>query len=308
MKKQIFIFLIITLMFSCKKNGSEEHEPPLNSAPKITSISADKTVLNSGESTNVFCAAHDDDGDQIEYNWSCDCGTFNVTSVSAVTWYAPTVYWQTTCKLTVTVSDSHHNDVDSKDLIITVLVPEPVVITKTLYPTDDSYVSSGVPDGNYGNEPNLYTGQVDYGGAGVSYYLSYLKFDVSSIPSDAQIEKAELILITSYNNTLIKPTGNTYIRWVPNSSWYEGNITYSNRPDPESTILTTIQDITFDVTSEQKFNIKYHFEDNFNSDSKYSLMVRTAFISTTYSFCGYYSKEAPGGSLRPNLYVEYTTK
>jgi len=308
--KVVYFYLFLSIALLVASTGcshSTEPSPISNAPPEIVSLSADKTTLYSGEFTLIICEANDPDGDKVSYNWISTGGSFNNTTSSSVIWYAPTVTSETDFKITVLINDSENSEVLSDYITITVLPKEPDILSLTLYPTDDAYVSSIRPENNYGGEKSLNTGQVDFGVSGVSNYYSYIKFDISSIPSNIEIINAEFILITGYNNTATKPTGDVYLFYVSNSDWDESSITYANRPTASDYVITINRDVIFDIVTEQRFDIEWHLDDYLYINSKYSLMVKTGSLSTTYDYAYFYSKEV-SKTYSPKLYIEYIEK
>jgi len=95
--------------------------------------------------------------------------------------------------------------------------PEKTQFEKLIYPSDDSWVGYPSPNANHGNEGNLY----NYS----NFQYSCLKFMLSEIPIGATIISAYLNLY--YGSVTNFTVGNIY-RITAN--WYEGTITYNNRP------------------------------------------------------------------------------
>lgn len=302
-KKTFFPLIILCLIISCSK----EKEPEIikNSLPEILSLNADRTTIYSMESSLITCDAYDPDNDDIEYFWSANGGSFNKTNLSTVSWTAPEVLYEDEYRITVVINDSKSSETVTKYIVITVLPILPEVHTVSLYPTDDSSVSSGSPDTNFGGEGSLSTGTVDFGSTELSFYYSYLNFDISSLPANITIEKAELILITGYSVSSTKPICDVNLYHVSNTNWSESSLTYSNRPTPSSTVITILRDVKFNIVSEQRLEVKYHLMDY--SGTNYSLMVHSYGVNgvTVNDYCYFYSKEV-SNSYSPKLYIEYT--
>ena len=93
----------------------------------------------------------------------------------------------------------------------------------------DDYISSAVPDSNYGTWNKLYVGT-----ASVSYYYrAYLQFDLSTIPADARITDADLKLY-QYNSI---GSGNFQIGLHKvTSNWEENTITCNLQPNSSSEV------------------------------------------------------------------------
>ena len=96
---------------------------------------------------------------------------------------------------------------------------EPVVLSETLsedgealateilFPVvADTFITSGLPDNNWGGDPNIRLGYNTFGNGGAERIL--LRFDFSSIPSNAQINWARFeILMTESNPSNDPPLG-----------------------------------------------------------------------------------------------------
>ncbi len=89
--------------------------------------------------------------------------------------------------------------------------------TNFLYitPTADSYVDSGNPTSNYGTSATLY--------AYLNSKFPYFKFDLSSIPEDANVVSAKFRFVN-------EATGNLNLYTVDSNTWDESTITNNNRP------------------------------------------------------------------------------
>lgn len=179
---------------------------------------------------------------------------------------------------------------------------DPKVFSSKIFPTDDACVCSGEPNKNFGSDSILYTGDPYIFSGGYIHYNSYLKFDISTIPSNAKLTKAELILHTMfYKNLTPGPQGDVNIYYISDTSWSESTITYSNKPYPvNNTAIAIRKTVTFNVISTIDIDIFSHLIDYFKTSSKYSLMVHT---DCSY-YCGFYSKERNA----PYLNIEYEVK
>jgi len=97
--------------------------------------------------------------------------------------------------------------------------------TIKIYPMDDAYVKSTEPDENYGSWYSLYVGTYWKDNANER---AYLKFDLSSIPTNARIISATLHAYT-YKGAYSVPV-NISVYEVTDDSWTEGTITWNNKP------------------------------------------------------------------------------
>ncbi len=118
-------------------------------------------------------------------------------------------------------------------------------------PTHDSYVDNSSPDKNYGSEDRIGVGS----SSGYANRI-FVKFDLSSVPEDANITQAELYLFSSSS------TGpEVRVHRVDNDNWSEDTITWNNKPEmgknitdyvllPEGTLYWTSWTVTDFVKNE----------------------------------------------------------
>jgi hypothetical protein len=99
--------------------------------------------------------------------------------------------------------------------------------TVTLTATEDSYVLSG-STANFGNDAVL---AVDNSPVTVSY----LKFDLSAYAGRTITAATLQVRCTTSGST-----GQQRVKFVPDDSWAEGTITFSNRPALDTTVLGTL--------------------------------------------------------------------
>jgi len=183
-------------------------------------------------------------------------------------------------------------------LLVLSLVPSTVfrvvsaaTTTIQIEPMDDAYVYQKYSDSNYGLKTYIWVGE--YGG----WEYGYLKFDLSNMPSNAEIVSARLCLY-SY-----KQYGSPKIEAHPiiDDSWDETVITWNNRPSYESDVLDTISiagsgtycwDVTSFVVSE------------FSGDK----LVSIALIPTNNDDAAFNSKEYDTNDIAklPHLEIVYT--
>lgn len=172
--------------------------------------------------------------------------------------------------------------------------------TTTVYSVADAYVNSSSPDTNYGDIDSLYVS------ANSEQDFTYVTFDLSSIPADANIISAKL-------KVYLSSTGGS-IYWLPadrigayycsDSSWTELGITWNNKAsfNPEPTDAWSFSII---------YSVKRYKTWNVTDD------VRTALPSGNLTeVLKFESKTGDGhaifqsreGDNRPKLEVEYSTK
>ena len=182
--------------------------------------------------------------------------------------------------------------------------------TVDLTSTDDSYIDSRFPTTNFGNSTTmqsrtyLYTVGGKGGGATYQYHRrSYVKFDLSSIPSDAVIYSATL--------TLTRNSGvSGSITWktkLVTSSWTEGGVTSNNRP----TISTLAADIVTTTPNAIGYDDDIDVKDMvqrmvYGQTSNYGWCVQVSNESYWgYSGGTFYTSEYTTADYRPNLEIKY---
>lgn len=189
-------------------------------------------------------------------------------------------------------------------LIFTVLFSLLLVIpngvsanTVTLNPTADAFVSSYYPTQNLGTGSTLYTGY-NLAGGGTQVYRSILvKFDLTSIPSNATVNSATLRLYLS-GSTGATPYDIKLWRYLGN--WSETTVTWSNQPGSTGTGIVT----SVDASSGYKtWTVKDVVKNWVNGTyGNYGLLV--SYNGTTAFEKAFSSRE--NGSNKPELVVDYT--
>ncbi len=107
-------------------------------------------------------------------------------------------------------------------------------VTTTLTPVADAYVRSrAYGNTNYGSDPSLI---LQNSGVPENIYQSYLRFDISTVPLNSSSVK--LRLYGNLDNTN-NPVITTQLFNVPGLTWQESDITNSNRPYAQTTVLAT---------------------------------------------------------------------
>lgn len=105
----------------------------------------------------------------------------------------------------------------------------------TLYPTADAYVNSSSSDTNYGSASSVYVS------ANAELDFIYVKFDLDSVPSDANILSASLdLLLVNTGGTIYGiPSDIIGAYYCSNNSWTEDGITWNNKPTPNASPTST---------------------------------------------------------------------
>jgi hypothetical protein len=182
-------------------------------------------------------------------------------------------------------------------VLLMVFFPATLAGAVTFSPTDDAYTSTASPDTTY----NSTTLQVYARPATPDYRRSYLKFDLSSIPSGEYITNAVLHLYHGSTQGYEDIDVRLYVfennDW---DSWTESTLTFNNRPNKTSygtsVALATIQ---------AGWN-QWGFTPSITSYSNDTLSLFLKLNSESVpTWAGFNSKEYPGTSLDP--YLEVTT-
>jgi hypothetical protein len=199
--------------------------------------------------------------------------------------------------------------VSSAFLVLTlVLVPKGVVAASTigssrmtLYAVADAYVNSSDPSANYGSESHLSVasnGEVE---------CAYVMFDLSSIPSDADVLSAEIMLYLENTGGEIYwfPADRIGVYYCSDNSWDELEIAYGNKPSFRPTPTGTWSfGLTYYVREYKSWDVTQDLKTALPS-GKLTELVK--FVTKTGSgYANFSSRE--GEKNKPKLQVEYATK
>ena len=169
--------------------------------------------------------------------------------------------------------------------------------TTTIYSVVDAYVNSSSPSMNYGYETDLYissNSEADY---------TYILFNLSSIPSGANIisAKLELYLEATGGEIYWYPADKIGAYYCSDNSWTELGITWNNKPsfnlEPTDTwsfsILYSVQDYkSWDITEDVRAALP---SGNLTEVLKFE-------SKTEYGYALFHSREETD---KPKLEVEY---
>ncbi|MBU4231696.1 MAG: DNRLRE domain-containing protein [Desulfobacterales bacterium] len=162
--------------------------------------------------------------------------------------------------------------------------------THQIYPTADACVFSGsAADKNYGTINDLY---VRIAGYPATYAYSFLKFDLSSMPSAEIITGVTLYAYCYSATTPITPT--IQLRPVSDTTWLETGITWNNQPPYGNLIVATLGTIGWKEWSIPVANLPE------------TGLVSFLLMTQTYGSSQFYSKES--ATNRPYLQVTTTVK
>ena len=74
---KILLILVATIMLlvpSCKASPENPVDQIANHLPVITSVKAERAAVLTSESCQIECIALDEDGDELNYEWSASKG------------------------------------------------------------------------------------------------------------------------------------------------------------------------------------------------------------------------------------------
>ncbi len=165
-------------------------------------------------------------------------------------------------------------------------------MTTTIYSVADAYVNSSSPDTNYGDMDYIYVKKNS------EQRFTYVKFDLSSIPSDANIISTKLKL---YLTDIGGYTGNINTYYCSNNSWTELEVTWNNKPDFSS-----------EATDENYFGmivfVNRYYSWDVTADIQEALSQGNLTEVITRKSSGYAKFQSKEGAHKPKLEVEYSTK
>ncbi|MFF2834271.1 DNRLRE domain-containing protein, partial [Cellulosimicrobium cellulans] len=102
-------------------------------------------------------------------------------------------------------------------------------ITLSLPPEKDAFVRESIPKLNYGSEQDMYVG---YNTNYHEIYRSFVGFDISSLPTNAEIKGAYFKFYNELNNSPIQKVEIYELA----ADWTEKGITWDNQPKPTDKI------------------------------------------------------------------------
>jgi len=181
---------------------------------------------------------------------------------------------------------------------------------------DDDYISEGAPNSNFGSSTVLHTRSTSLD------YQSYIKFNISSLPSDSEIEDSFLYFyFYFYNGTTIIVKAYE----CNNHTWDEGTITWNTKPSisnylDNKTILLDGEWYGFNVTSwiksefeNEDLNVSFNLQGGGNDDytlfrsKEYSTISQRPYLNITYRIKNYCYQETANistscGGLNTGIY------
>ena len=168
------------------------------------------------------------------------------------------------------------------------------MINTTIYSTADSYVSSNLPDNNFGDTVTLLIKtQTAFNCRG------FLKFDLSGLSALAVISLAKLRMNCSSISNLLVDVTDIQARGVADDTWEELAVTWNNQKaygDVEDTKVPAVGWVEWDVTSFVKAQ--------FAGDKTVSICLRC--VQESYDGSNRYAVfSSREGASKPELYIEY---
>ncbi|MBL7959178.1 choice-of-anchor D domain-containing protein, partial [bacterium] len=185
------------------------------------------------------------------------------------------------------------------------LVKPVTPVTIVIYPEADARVSAVNPTTNYGSDPRIYVF-----GSNTNYQNNeshgYLRFDLSSIPADADVTQATFQIANS-DGFAYNYDPNDYLHFVSDDSWNEAAITWNTRPavtNPPAASWFAWMAGTYDYTFSATSNVlRDSVRNQRQADGKISFNVNNG-AGAYYN--NYYSREgAPDNARRPQLIITY---
>lgn len=164
----------------------------------------------------------------------------------------------------------------------------------SITPIADSYVSSLSPDTNYGGGSTVFSYNYQNEFVTPQYYNTWLKFDLSGIPSEATINSIILRLRTF----VVVATNKVGVFLSDDTSWKEMEITWNSQPSLSNGQSLQILDIASSNT-----NYDFNLTTALKGKSIVSLVLKTLQPTGLIQFAQFYSREGAHG---PRLIVNYT--
>jgi len=173
----------------------------------------------------------------------------------------------------------------------------------TLTAIDDTYVNSveGNVDSNYGAAYFLRVSKWQFSST-VYERLTWLKFDLSSVPDGVVVDVATLQLHTS---TVVE-TYTVYAHSCSVSSWTELTLTYSNKPSFNPTSMSSTVILAGTPTKWYNWNVIDAVRNSLNNEANLvTIVLRETTIRGLLSFVSFDSKEEGNGAHAPKLIVHW---
>lgn len=178
-----------------------------------------------------------------------------------------------------------------------------MVTTVDLSPVDDSGVWADFPDSNYGSDLEL---RVSHS----RISIAYLKFDLSSIPTDSVIQAARLKLYAKtyvwwgkHGHPEVQPT--IRVHSVLNNEWAEKTIIFKNAPPITEAHLDS--QVIKSEDAEYSFDVKAFVEDQWAKGEKIVSLALTALQADSF-LSGIRVASKEDSPKAPRLQISYEPK
>jgi len=232
----ILLFFLLSIISSCDKKSPTK---PKNSPPKIQSISANPTKVQTNGISILSVVATDADKDKLSYSWSSNFGEFpEGINNSSVRWKAPDTTGNYNCS--VVVSDGKDIALDS----IKVNVEKPPILSITPIILD------------FGDTTNTMTFQINNKGTGTINWSATTDSNWLSIaPKNGSITTETQTVIVLVNRTGLNPGAYRAIIQVTSNG---GNIDVTVQMQVPSNPLLSVKPQLLDfgeLKSEMKITI-----------------------------------------------------
>ena len=183
--------------------------------------------------------------------------------------------------------------------------------SRVLYALADSYIESEMPSKNFGGDIVIKTGEIYDPGRRDDSFRGFVKFDISSIPSNARIDNAVFSLMSIITASSIQPIATVFLDKVLLNNWTESGLTYNNSP------------VSFEFISSRREEISGRFHDwNLTLTTRewltgyrpnYGLSIKSLDIDDGFggvsSPIGFFSKEVASQvgqpTCAPSLTIDY---
>lgn len=171
----------------------------------------------------------------------------------------------------------------------------------TLYAIEDAQTNSRLPSVNYGSTTTMAISR----NALSSFTRSFLKFDLSTIPSDAVITSAIVRMTPSGVDNLTATNSTELFLDVCNTTWGEGTLNHASNIS-NNTLFATVTTSNL-VNSKREFQVRDHVQAMVERRlPNYGWRIRLNDEVTANNFgATYYTKEDATLSNRPQLVIQY---
>jgi hypothetical protein len=172
-------------------------------------------------------------------------------------------------------------------------------------PTDDAYVRSDQPDTNLGDNTNLEVGRFESATTHENtFYNSYLKFDLTAIPSGKTITEARLYAFCYH---AYGSAGQMNTEPVDDDSWSESSITYNNAPTPGATLDTQTVSIGYEAQPvAYSWDVISYIQSEYTGDQVASLEITRTSETPSSAYRWFDAKEWYDNGTHTYLMVIYS--